>query len=118
MRKANHNGIHLEAKKIECVRSSVHLEEKTRIVFSSLAAFQGADETALGKISSYSRSLIQQHPVDGNDSESVANGEQSSPYMSNTAYTSPSTAISMAPIGDGVSSAPRESKSGMPPLIL
>jgi hypothetical protein len=58
----------------------------------------------LGKITSYSRTLIQQHLTDGNDNESMANGEQSSPYMSNAAHSSPSpTVISMIPIGDGVS---------------
>ncbi|CAF0924474.1 unnamed protein product [Adineta steineri] len=56
------------------------------------------DESTLGKITSYSRSLIQQHLSDGSETEPITNGEQSSPYMSNAAVTS---SISMAPIGDG-----------------
>jgi hypothetical protein len=56
----------------------------------------------LGKITSYSRTLIQQHLIDGSDNESVTNGEQSSPYMSNAITSSPTT-TSIAPTGDGVS---------------
>ena len=60
----------------------------------------------MGKITSYSRSLLQQHVNDGSDNESVANGEQSSPYMANAIRTSPTTAA-MAPVGDGVSFMPK-----------
>ncbi len=56
----------------------------------------------MGKLTSYSRTLIQQHLADGSDNESVTNGDHSSPYMSNAATSSPTTA-SIAPTGDGVS---------------
>ncbi len=57
----------------------------------------------MGKITSYSRSLLQQHVNnDGSDSESIANGDHSSPYMANVVHSSPTTAT-MAPVGDGVS---------------
>jgi hypothetical protein len=56
----------------------------------------------LAKITSSSRTLIQQHLNDGSDSESVVNGEQSSPYMANAITSSPVTS-SIAPTGDGVS---------------
>jgi hypothetical protein len=63
---------------------------------------QNTDESTLGKITTLSRTLIQHHLNDGSDNESVVNGEQSSPYMSNAITSSPTTA-SIAPTGDGVS---------------
>lgn len=55
----------------------------------------------MGKIASSGRALIQQHLTDGSDNESVANGDHSSPYMSNAAISSP-VRTQMAPTGDGV----------------
>ena len=56
----------------------------------------------LGRITSSARSVIQNHVNDGNDTEAVVNGDNSSPYMSNAVVSSPTTAV-MAPTGDGVS---------------
>lgn len=56
----------------------------------------------LGRITSSARSVIQNHVNDGNNTESVVNGDNSSPYMSNAVTNSPTTVV-MAPTGDGVS---------------
>lgn len=56
----------------------------------------------LGKITSSARSAIQNHVNDANGTESMVNGDNSSPYMSNAVTSSP-TSVVMAPTGDGVS---------------
>ncbi|CAF1123738.1 unnamed protein product [Rotaria magnacalcarata] len=61
---------------------------------------QNSDESTIGKVASHIRISGQQNQTDGNDNESIVNGEQSSPYMSN-AMTSSSTISSMVPISDG-----------------
>lgn len=56
----------------------------------------------MAKVASNTRAIVQQLVSDGSDTESIPNGENSSPYMSN-AISGSSTTTSMAPIGDGVS---------------
>ncbi|CAF3854730.1 unnamed protein product [Rotaria sp. Silwood2] len=73
------------------------------------------DDSTLGKITSYSRALVQQHLTDSIDNEFLVNGDQSSPYMSNAIHSTSATITSMAPIGDGTTInarklAPREQR--------
>ncbi|CAF0912552.1 unnamed protein product [Rotaria sordida] len=79
-----------------------HSHNKSQRDISRGKENRSSEESTLGKITSYSRALVQQHLTDGNDDESIVNGDQPSRSMSNTTNSSPTTtAISMVPIGDG-----------------
>ena len=93
----NHSyGMHREEKRIELV---LHMKGSAR---SFPSRDWSTDESTLGRISSYSRSLVSQHLLDGNDHEAFTNGEGSSAHTTSRATSSPTT-ISMPPIGEGVS---------------
>jgi hypothetical protein len=73
-------------------------------VNSCVSIQQNNDESTSNKMPSHSRSIASQNFVDNNDSETIVNGERSTSYASTTTNMISSTNVSMAPVGDGVSS--------------